>query len=234
MDPALIALFNIIVIDLLLSGDNAVVIGMAVRGLPDRQRRRAVLLGGAGAIGLRVLLTAVAAFLLQIPLLQAFGGVVLAWITYRLLLPSGEADPGNHKVEATFGAALRTIIIADFTMSLDNVLAVGAAARGDLTLLLIGLGLSMAIILVGGTLVSVLLERMSWLVYVGAAVLLIVAAEMIGKDPVVTSWVGHHEWLPWVYAAVLGLGVGVALLWRRNRQRNRAGATPPESDILQA
>src|SRR5436309_1846804 len=124
-------LFSIIIIDLLLSGDNALVIGMAARGLPKEQKRRAIVIGGAGALLLRVVLTALAAVLFQIPLLEAAGGLVLAWITYRLLVPSAETSPAARAEALSFGAALRTIIVADVTMSLDNVLAVGAAAQGD-------------------------------------------------------------------------------------------------------
>jgi YjbE family integral membrane protein len=233
-------LFSIIIIDLLLSGDNALVIGMAVRGLPSAQKRRAIVIGGAGALLLRVVLTALAALLLQIPFLEVGGGLVLAWITYRLLLPGGDAGGARDPNQVlSFGAALRTIMIADLTMSLDNVLAVGAAANGDLALLLVGLALSMGIIMAGGSLVSVLLERMSWLIYVGAAVLLIVAGDLMADDPLVIAVLGAHTWSAWALSAILGLGVGAALLahtLRRRRAPDAAQASEPsgvKSDILQ-
>lgn len=229
------SLLSIVIINLLLSGDNAVVIGMAVRGLPAGQKRRAVLAGGAGALILRIVLTALAALLLQIPLLEAAGGLMLAWITYRLLLPGGETDPANHDLDLTFGAALRTIMIADLTMSLDNVLAVGAAANGDILLLLIGLTISMAIILAGGSLVALLLERLSWLVYIGAAVLLVVAGQLIADDPLLAAVMGSHAWLAWALAGLLAVAVGGALLLRRAHRPRRAPAAatePAESDIL--
>ncbi|HMA37014.1 MAG TPA: YjbE family putative metal transport protein [Chloroflexia bacterium] len=212
------ALFSIIVIDLLLSGDNAVVIGMAARGLAEHQKRQALLLGGAGALILRVILTALTSLLLQIPLLQASGGLVLAWITYRLLLPGTESSRDDGPRELTFGAALRTIMIADLTMSLDNMLAVGAAARGNIILLLIGLTLSMGIILIGGTLVALLLEKLPWLVYVGAAILLIVAGDLLAKDPLVRPLIAAPEWASWGLAAILAGVVGAALWLRRMRR----------------
>ena len=170
MDGLLIALFNIIVIDLTLSGDNAVVIGMAVRKLPPRQKRIAILSGGGLAIVLRIALTAVAAFLLTIPLLRAVGGLVLLWITYHLLSQNdGASHDTTIRADSGLWDAMRTIIIADVTMSTDNVLAVGAAAHGDMLLLIFGLTLSMAILVLGGTLVSVLMNKAGWLVFVGAA-----------------------------------------------------------------
>ena len=228
MDSFLARLLSISVINLLLSGDNAVVIGLAVRGLPAGLKRRAILLGGAGALVLRVALTTLAAFLLQVPLLEAAGGLMLAWITYRLLIPSAdEADPFDPDEQVTFGLALRAIIIADLTMSLDNVLAVGAAAGGDLLLLVLGLTLSMIIIMAGGSLISMLLERMSWLVYVGAVVLLIVAGEMLASDPLVQGALGAPAWLPWALSGVLTIGVATPLLARLARRARAARAATP-------
>jgi YjbE family integral membrane protein len=218
---------GIVVINLLLSGDNAVVIGMAVRGLPGKLKRRAILIGGAGALILRVVLTGLAALLLQIPLLEAAGGLMLAWITYRLLIPSAdEADPFDPDEKMTFGLALRVIIVADLTMSLDNVLAVGAAAGSDLLLLILGLGLSMAIIMVGGGVIGSLLDRMSWLVYVGALVLLVVAGDLLAADPIVRGMLGAAGWLSWALTGVLALGVAGALLLRLYRRARRARVSP--------
>ena len=182
MDGFIGALLGIILIDLVLSGDNAIVIGMAVRNLPPRQKRVAILGGTAGAVALRVILTALAALLLRVPLLQAAGGLVLVWITYRLL-SSSAAGAGRDHSSDSFGQAIRMIILADVSMSIDNVLAVGAAAQGDIPLLLFGLSLSLAIIMAGGSLVATLLGKLPWLVYVGGGVLLILAGEMIAEDP---------------------------------------------------
>ncbi len=208
-------------INLLLSGDNAVVIGMAVRGLPANLKRQAILIGGVGAIVMRVILTAVAALLLQVPLLEVVGGILLAWVTYDMLIPSNQEGDLSPDHVPSFGAALRVIIIADLTMSLDNALAVGAASGGNLLLLVIGLTLSMAVIIAGGSVISVLLERMSWLVYVGAGVLLIVAGGLIADDQIVRSLLGASLWLSWAMSAVLGICVATALLMRRARHAHR-------------
>lgn len=203
---------------------------MAVRGLPLGQKRNAVMIGGAGALVLRLILTGLAAALFQIPLLQAVGGLVLAWITYRLLLPGGEASPSHHAIEPSFGAALRTIIIADLTMSLDNVLAVAAAAGHNIALLVIGLALSMAIILAGGALVAMLLARLGWLVYLGGVVLLIVAGELLAADPLLAGLTGAPEWASWAYTIGLAGLVGAALLVKRAAPPEKQDE--PKSDIL--
>ena len=140
-------ILSIIVINVVLSGDNALVIGMASRTLAPRQRRMAIILGGAGAIILRIIFTAIAAFFLHIPLLEAAGGVVLIYIAYQLL--NEESDAGNVEAGESLISAVRTIIVADVVMSLDNMLAIGGAAGGSIELLLFGLGLSMPFILLG-------------------------------------------------------------------------------------
>ncbi len=225
MESVFLALFNIIIIDLVLSGDNAVVIGMAVRKLPPRQKRVAVLLGGGLAIVLRIVLTAVATFLLQVPLLQLIGGLVLIWITYHLLAQDEGSGAASHvRDDLGMADALRTIIIADVTMSTDNVLAVGAAAQGDLVLLLFGLTLSMIILVLGGTLVSMLMNKMAWVTYVGAAVLVVLAGDMIASD----KWllnnhiITHDWWVPWLFTAAIGIVVAGALYWRYLRKRREA------------
>ena len=176
-------IFSIIVIDLVLSGDNAVVIGMAARRLSPENRRRAIIFGGAGAIGLRILFTAMAALLLGVPYLQAAGGLLLLYIAYKLLRPqehaAGVSEAGSLR------EAIRTIVLADVVMSLDNILAVGGAAHGNLWLLLFGLALSIPILLLGSELVARLLGRFPILVYVGAIVLIHTAVVMITEDPLV-------------------------------------------------
>ncbi len=181
----LASLMGIVVIDLVLSGDNALVIGMAARRLPSHRRRLAILLGGAGAIGLRVLFAAVAALLLGIPLLQAAGGLLLLWIAWKLL----RDHEATHEVAESVSVlgALRTIILADVVMSLDNILAVAGASHGSLELLLFGLMLSMPLILFGSSLVASLMNRMPWLELVGAGVLAWTAGVMILEDAIVGS-----------------------------------------------
>ncbi|MCA9864750.1 MAG: TerC family protein, partial [Thermomicrobiales bacterium] len=161
----LAAILSIVVIDLVLSGDNAVVIGMAARNLSEENRRKAILLGGAGAIGLRILFTALATILLGVQGLQAIGAVLLIYIAFKLLRPHDDAHGNVHEAD-TLGEAVRTIILADVVMSLDNILAVGGAAHGHLGLLIFGLMLSIPIILFGSELVARLLGRFPAVLYI--------------------------------------------------------------------
>jgi YjbE family integral membrane protein len=177
----LTAIFSIIIIDLVLSGDNAVVIGMAARSLSQENRRKAIILGGAGAIGLRILFTALATILLGIPYLQAIGGVLLVYIAFRLLRPQG--GHGEIKEAGSLREAIQTIVLADVVMSLDNILAVAGAAHGDIRLLMFGLLLSIPIILFGSDLVARLLGRFPAFLYLGAFVLVHAAVAMVLHDP---------------------------------------------------
>ena len=183
LSPELVAaIINIVIIDLVLSGDNAVVIGMAASRLTGKDRRTAIVWGVVGAIGLRVTFTAMFAILLGIPLLQLVGGMLLVWIAYKLVRPPSE-DHGNVKAAGNRWEAIRTIVMADVVMSLDNILAVGGAAHGELWLLLFGLALSMPLITFGSGFVAWALDRAPWLMFVGGAVLAKVAGEMISHDP---------------------------------------------------
>ena len=175
------AIFSIIIIDLVLSGDNAVVIGMAARSLSHENRRKAIIFGGAGAIGLRILFTALATVLLGIPYLQAIGGVLLVYIAFRLLRPQG--GHGEIKEAGSLREAIQTIVLADVVMSLDNILAVAGAAHGDIRLLMFGLLLSIPIILFGSDLVARLLGRFPAFLYLGAFVLVHAAVAMVLHDP---------------------------------------------------
>jgi YjbE family integral membrane protein len=178
------AVLGIVIIDLVLSGDNAVVIGMAAHRLPARQRRLAILIGGGAAIVLRISLTAVATLLLTLPLLRAVGGVLLLWIAWKLLKEEEESAEGVQ-VASSMREAIMTILAADFIMSLDNVLGVAAAAHGDVGLLMFGLVLSMAILMIGGGITANLINRFWWLAYIGAGVIAWVGAEMLFADPYV-------------------------------------------------
>lgn len=180
-------LVNIIIIDLVLSGDNAIVIAMAVQHLPPHMARKAAIIGAAGAVGLRVLFAAMAAFLLAVPLLQAIGGAVLFWIAYKLLVEE-EEDAHAHGEVHNMGDAIRVIIMADVVMSLDNILAVGGAAHGDLRLLLFGLALSIPLVLFGSAFLTNMLRRWPALAYVGSGVLAFTAGRMIVHDKVVHGW----------------------------------------------
>jgi YjbE family integral membrane protein len=175
------SIMKIVVIDLVLSGDNAVVIAMAVKSLPPAIARKAAIIGAAGAVGLRVVFAAAAAFLLAIPFLQAIGGAILFWIAYKLLIEEedGEETPGEIH---NFAEAVRIIILADLVMSLDNILAVGGASHGNITLLLFGLGLSIPLVLFGSQVLTSMLRRWPALAYLGSGVLAWTAAEMIVHD----------------------------------------------------
>ena len=207
------SVLRIIIINLILSGDNAVVIGMAAHRLPLHQRRMAILFGGIVATILRVILTAVAALLLQVSGLQIVGGALLIWIAFKLLKEEEESKEGV-KIAATMREAIMTILIADFIMSMDNVLGVAAASEGNLRLLLFGLILSMAIVMWMGSLVADLINRFWWLSYLGAAVIAWTGAVMIFDDP----FVAHRaEWLnsAIVYstAALITIGVTAFAHW---------------------
>ena len=218
------ALLGIIVINLVVSGDNAVVIGMAAHRLPPHQRRIAIVIGGSAAIVLRVALTAVASFLLTLPLLEAIGGVLLLVIAFKLLKEEEETNEGID-VATTMRGAITTILIADLVMSLDNVLAVAAAAHGDFTLLFFGLVVSMGFVMLGGALAASLISRFWWMVYVGAGVIAWVGAEMIAEDPLLerAAPILHED--EWAIAAVVTVAVlGLAHYVHRHRPARRREA----------
>jgi len=196
-------LAQIVVADILLSGDNALVIALACRSLPAHQQKRAILFGGAAAIGLRVALTAFAVYLLTLPYLKLIGGLLLLWIAVKLLLPEHE---GGHEIkpQGNMWGAIKTIVIADFVMSVDNVLAVAGAAHGDIPLLVIGLLLSIPLILYGSTLILKLIGRFPVIITLGAALLGYIGGEMGVADALVAPWVAAHA--PWLHTLVPILG----------------------------
>jgi len=183
-------LVSIIVIDLSLAGDNALVIALAVRSLPARQQLRARIWGTAAAVALRLVGIALVSALLAIPLVQCAGGLLLLWIAVKLVR-QGETAEGSVRGGSTLGEAIWIIVLADVTMSLDNVLAVAAAAHGDLLLVLFGIGLSLPIVVWGSGILSRLMTRHAWIIWLGGGILGYVAGEMITDDPVVRGWLGH-------------------------------------------
>jgi len=204
---------RIVVIDLVLSGDNAIVIGMAAHRLPPNQRRMAILFGGIVAMVLRAILTAVAAVLLQIAGLQLVGGALLIWIAFKLLKEEEESKEGI-KAAVNMREAIVTILIADFIMSMDNVLGVAAASGGNLRLLLFGLILSMAIVMWMGSLVANLINRFWWLSYAGAAMIAWTGAIMIFEDPFVTQRAeGLTHSVVYTCAALITVGVTAFAHW---------------------
>jgi YjbE family integral membrane protein len=204
------ALGAIIVANILLSGDNAVVIAMAARSLPPQQQRKAIVYGSAAAIVMRIVLTIVAVQMLQVPYLKILGALALLWIGIQLLLDSEEE--GEVKETGTMGAAIRTILIADLVMSIDNVIAVAAAASRApeayrLVLLIIGLATSIPLIIVGSTLLMKIMERFPIIITAGAALLGWLAGEMFATDPAIAAWLKAN-----LFHAELVLGIGCAVL----------------------
>jgi YjbE family integral membrane protein len=223
------ALLAIILIDLVLAGDNAIVIALAARNLPAHLRRRAIVWGTFGAIAVRSVMTIGVVWLLKIPGLMLVGGLGLLWIAYKLLEQGG--DEGEHGPGATtFWGAMKTIIVADALMGVDNVLGVAGAAHGSFDLVVIGLLVSIPIVVFGSSLVLKLVDRFPMIIQAGAAVLAFTAAKMIvGEpllDPVFDAPTTFHTALRWSLYAVAVAGVLGAgwLSARRRRQPAGAGA----------
>jgi len=214
-------------LNLVLSGDNAVVIALAVRSLPKRERLFGQIWGTVGAVALRLLFLVVVSAMLRIPLLRLGGAVLLIWIAVRLVQP-GEDVVRESRHGASLREAIWIIIMADVTMSLDNVLAIAAAARGDLLLIMFGIGLSLPIVVWGAGWLARLMNRHAWIVWLGGGILGKVAGEMILEDRAVRDYPWAHGWdvaLPagvtiGVHPLTLGLFVALAGLgWRLGRDK---------------
>lgn len=208
-----IGLVKIIWINIILSGDNAVVIALAARSLPAHQQRTAVLWGSGAAVVMRIALTVVAVQLLALPYLQIIGGLLLLWIGVQLLGDEDEGE-GEAKENGTLMAAVRTILIADLVMSLDNVIAVAAAAKGSNTLLIIGLAVSIPLVIFGSTLMIKLMERFPIIVVLGAALIGWVGGETITGDAILRDIITANPWLHYAAAAAgaaLVVGAGKLL-----------------------
>jgi YjbE family integral membrane protein len=187
---------GIVIIDLSLAGDNALVIAMAVLTLPQGQRLIGLIGGTFGAVLLRIALIAVVTRLLLIPFLQTLGGLILIWIATKLLRQdAGDGKEQKARQVTTIWEAMGIIIVADLIMSLDNVLAVAATAHGDLTLVLFGIGLSIPIVICGSSLLASLMDRFPWIVWLGGGVLGWVAGELVVGDSIVRVWIGSWELL---------------------------------------
>ena len=210
---------GIIVIDLTLAGDNALVIALAVRTLPKRQQLWGRIWGTAGAVGLRLAFIAIATYLLRIPFLQLVGGVLLLWIAFKLVHKETGAE-GRVREGSSLREAIWIIIVADAVMSLDNVLAVAAAAHGDMTLVIFGIALSLPIVVWGSGLLATLMNRFVWIIWLGGGILGYVAGEMIWKDHGLARWVDHSApgltLLPLIPAAII-----LVLGWWFDRQHRR-------------
>jgi YjbE family integral membrane protein len=218
----ILAISQVVWIDLLLSGDNAVVIALACRSLPPRQRRIGILLGAAAAVSLRIIFAFIITQILGVPFLKALGGVLLLWIAVKLLV---DDDTHASKVapQKNLWRAVATIAFADAVMSLDNVVAIAAIARDDYSLFVLGLVLSIPLIVVGATLISTILARLPLLVWGGAGLLGWVAGDMIASDKALHDSLGlslhHHHHL---IAGAMGAAVVVIVGYLLSRQEPRA------------
>jgi YjbE family integral membrane protein len=218
LDPEFLGrLWAIVLIDLLLAGDNALVIALAVRSLPKRQRFLGRVFGTAGAVMLRVMLIMLATALLRIPLLQATGGVLLLWIAVKLVRPPAVSE-AHTQAAGSLARAIRIIIVADAVMSLDNVLGVAGTAQGDMRLVVFGIALSIPIVVWGSGLLGRLMARFTWIVWVGGGLLGYVAGEMILNDGALGRWTGDATLLGAALPPLLGL-VMVATGWWYGRVR---------------
>ncbi|WP_126425714.1 TerC family protein [Brevibacillus marinus] len=209
-------LLLIIAIDIVLGGDNAVVIAMASRKLPADQKKKAIVWGTAAAIVVRVLATLVAAKLLEIPYLYLIGGLLLVWISFKLLVDEDEKK--EVKAGDNLLQAIRTIVVADILMGLDNVLAIAGAAKGDLILIIIGLLISVPIMIWGSHLILRAMERFPWIVYAGAGILAWTAAQMIVHEQIVHDFLGS-QWLIYGFNLLVVAAVVVSGYLYRNRSQ---------------
>src|SRR5215475_14167915 len=219
----IVSWLKIVVLDLTLAGDNALVIAMAVRTLPFRQQRVGICLGAVGAVIVRVSLTFAAAQLLLFPYVQLMGGLLLLWIAVKLLRQDSDSEPAIQNCTSLF-KAIRIIILADVIMSTDNILAIAGASEGSSFLVLFGLGLSIPIVVLGATFIAILMKHCSWIIYLGAGILGEVAAKMILEDSFIQTTVGEvptrFEWEIRIGLAVLMVVIGFLLARRPEKWRS--------------
>ena len=220
------ALLAIILIDLVLAGDNAIVIALAARSLPPELQKKAIVWGTVGAIAVRSVMTLCVVWLLQIPGLMLVGGLGLLWIAYKLIADTGE---GEHDGPAatTFWGAMKTIIVADALMGVDNVLGVAGAAHGSWDLVILGLLISVPIVVFGSSVVLKLVERFPIIIHLGAAVLALTAAKMIVGEPLLDAYFDAPSQAVWrwaTYVLAIGLVLGSGWLVTRNKGASSAEA----------
>ena len=217
-----VAALEIIVINILLSGDNAVVIALACRNLSKQQRRLGIFWGVVGAVVLRIILTFFAVQLLLLPYLQIVGAALLIWIGIKLI---AEDDGDGHEIQASdrLFSAVKTVIVADLVMSIDNVIGVAGAAKGSLLLLIFGLVVSIPLVVVGAQLIMKLIERLPWLVLAGGGLLGYIAGEIATSDTVVKPWIDANAPTLHYIAPAVGIVIVVAAgIWLTRRSRRAA------------
>jgi len=224
-----IALGQIIMINIVLSGDNAVVIALASRSLPPKQQKKAIIFGSMGAIVLRIILTFFAIYLLTLPYLKLVGAALLLWIGIGLL--KGDDDDADIEGNSNLIAAVKTIIVADLVMSLDNVIGVAAAAKGNVPLLVTGLVISIPLIIYGSTVILKLMTRFPIIITFGAGLLGWVAGEMAVSDPAIAGWMENHHSLHTIApaaGALLVVAVGKWLMMRSAAQQAASAERPAD------
>jgi YjbE family integral membrane protein len=236
----IVGFINIVIIDLALSGDNAIVIGMAAASLPRQQRTKAIVFGGICAIALRIALTAVATTLMKFTLLSAIAGAVLFWVAWKLLrMDSAESveseSEGNKSKEAkNFRQAIILILTADFMLSLDNVLAVAGAAHQNYSLLIIGLLISMPLLMTTGGFISRMIDKFKWLPILGAAVICFTATRMILEDKFIEPKIGISTTLITIISVIAAIVVTAGIMlfnkMRANKKNKEPRLTQPEND----
>ncbi len=225
----LLQVLSIVVSDIILAGDNAVVIAMAVRSLPARERRLGTILGASVAVALRIVLTFFAAQLMNLPYLKLVGGILILWIAVKVLV---DASPEVNEEKQAGGLmhAMWLILVADITMSLDNVLAVAGASHGNLSLLIFGLGLSIPLVVFASGMLSTLMDKYPLIVYGGSMVLGRVGAEMILTDPVLAGVVHFEQYAHWgiqLACAIVVVLIARWILGKRHRAHDPSAWTDP-------
>ena len=221
-------LLGVLGVDLILAGDNAVVIALAVRNLQGKNRRRAILLGALGAVVLRLIFAAIVSYLLLIPFLQVAGGLLLLWIAWKLV---NEDHGEEEEVQAgeSQWEAIRIIILADVVMSLDNVIALVGVSGGDLLLLATGIALTIPLVIFGAALLTSLLDRFPVLIYAGAGLLVYIAVEMFFGDVFLHEYLEPYESFEWL-VGIAATAVFLAIVWLWTRRRRRAASTEEDAE----
>lgn len=228
-----LAVISIIFIDIILSGDNSVVIALAVQTLPEEKRRKGILIGAGAAVAMRVGFTMVASHLMQTPLIKLAGGLAILWIAVKLLMENEEVRTHKKPAESMWHA-IRIIMIADLSMSIDNVLAVAGASKGSAPLLWFGLGLSIPLVIFASSILSRLMSKYPIIILIGSLLLGKVGGEMVVTDPFLLNWLPHNDWFHHVGAA---LGVALVLgmsFWVKRKVAREPGLAEATTGLVEA
>lgn len=215
----LMALLTIIVIDLVLAGDNALVIGLAARNVPQHLQKRVIIWGTVGAIAIRIAFTLGIVWLLKIPGLMLVGGLLLLPVAYKLMNPAHDSGDDHASASNSFWGAIKTIVVADALMGVDNVLGVAGAAQGSFLLVVLGLLISVPIMVWGSTLVLKLVDRHPWIITAGSGVLVWTATQMILDEKLLAAWMPAHSWFDELSGAILTLAIMGAFIVRQRRKQ---------------